>query len=103
VKRSVLIVAIISSIFAWSCSRFDSEKLNLKQSVEKSVADINNAIHIISETRGYEILSAEDAPLKSETDFRDSITLDMVAGIYDYKPDLSDYLDLLPSVNEEDS
>ena len=90
-KRSVLIVAIISSIFAWSCSRFDSEKLNLKQSVEKSVADINNAIHIISETRGYEILSAEDAPLKSETDFRDSITLDMVAGIYDYKPDLSDY------------
>jgi len=90
-KKSVLTIAIISSIFAWSCSRFDSEKLNLKQSVEKSVADINNAIHIISETKGYEILSADAAPLKSETDFRDSISLDMVAGIYDFNPDLTDY------------
>jgi hypothetical protein len=88
-KKSVLTIAIISGIMAWSCSRFETEKLNLKQSVEKSVADVNNAIQIISATGGYEILSADEAALKSETDFRDSITLDMVAGIYDFKPDLS--------------
>lgn len=90
-KKSVITIAIISSIMAWSCSRFETEKLNLKQSVEKSVADVNNALHLISETKGYEILSADAAALKSETDFRDSITLDMVAGIYDFKPDLSNH------------
>jgi len=90
-RKSVLTIAIISSIMAWSCSRFETEKLNLKQSVEKSVADVNTAIDVISESRGYEILSADEATLKSETDFRDSITLDMVAGIYDFKPDLSNY------------
>ena len=90
-KKSVLTIVIISSIIAWSCSRFETEKLNLKQSVEKSVADVNNALHVISETRDYEMLSADDAALKSETDFRDSITLDMVTGIYDFKPDLSNH------------
>jgi len=90
-KKSVLTIAIISSIIAWSCSRFETEKLNLKQSVEKSVGDVNNAIYVISETRGYDILCANDAALKSETDFRDSITLNMVAGIYNFKPDLSNY------------
>jgi hypothetical protein len=89
VKKSVLTIAIISSIMAWSCSRFETEKLNLKQSVENSVADVNNAIHHISETKGYEILSADAAPLKSESDFRDSITLDMIAGIYDFQPDFN--------------
>ena len=90
-KKSVLTIVIISSIIGWGCSRFDTEKLNLKQSVEKSVADVNNAIHVISGTKGYEILCADEADLKSETDFRDSITLDMVAGIYDFKPDLTHY------------
>ncbi len=90
-RKTVLTIAIISSIMAWSCSRFETEKLNLKQSVERSVADVNTAIHVISESRGYEILSADEAALKSETDFRDSITLDMVSGIYDFKPDLSNH------------
>ena len=74
----------------WSCSKFEAENLNLKQSVEKSVGDVNNALHAISESGGYQILSMEETVLKSETDFRDSITLDMVSGIYDFNPDLSD-------------
>jgi hypothetical protein len=87
-KKSVLTIAIISALIGWSCSKIETEKLTLKQSVEKSVADINDAINIISATKGYEILSANASDLKSEEDFRDSITLDMVAGIYDFKPDL---------------
>lgn len=90
-KKSVLIIATISSLIGGSCSRFETEKLNLKQSVEKSVTDVNNAINVISGTRGYEILCADDADLKSEMDFSDSISLDMVAGIYDFNPDLSEY------------
>lgn len=88
-KKSVLTIVIISGLVGWGCSRFETEKLSLKQSVEKGVADVNSAINIISGTRGYEILCTDAAALKSETDFRDSITLDMVAGIYDFNPDLS--------------
>ncbi len=88
-KKSILTITIISGILAWSCSKFDTENLNLKQSVEKNVAEVNNALHAISETGSYKLLSADEAVLKSETDFQDSITLDMVAGIFDFKPDLS--------------
>jgi hypothetical protein len=90
-KKSVLAIAIVSGIIAGSCSRFENERLNLKQSVEKSVGDVNHAISVISGTRGYKILCADDDALKSETDFRDSITLNMVSGIYDFNPDLSEY------------
>ena len=79
---------------AWSCSRFEPENLTLKQSVEKSVGDVNNALHAISETGGYKILSADETSLKSETDFNDSITLDMVSGIYDFNPDPSGHQQL---------
>jgi hypothetical protein len=87
-KRAIFLFAIILCFLNWSCSKIDTENLNLKRSVEKSVADINNAISSISSTKGYQILSASTSALKSEISFTDSISLSLVAGIYDFKPDI---------------
>jgi hypothetical protein len=70
---------------AWGCSKNDSD-LNLKRSVEKGVADINNAISSISETQGYQLLTLGANAAKSEDGFNDSITLGLIAGIYNFQP-----------------
>lgn len=92
-KKAVLLLAVVIGLLAPGCSKYEKESLNLKDSLEKSVADINKAVKTISGTRAYEVLSANNVSLKSETDFRDSITLDLIAGIYDFKPDLRHHRD----------
>jgi len=92
-KKAVLLIAVIVGLLAPGCSRYDTERLNLKDSLEKSVADINRAVKTISSTRGFEVLSADAVSLKSEVDFRDSISLELIAGIYDFKPDLGHHRD----------
>lgn len=87
-KKSGLLFAVILSFLTWACSKIETENLNLKHSVEKSVTDINKAISSISATKGYQILSANTSALKSEISFTDSISLSLVAGIYDFKPDI---------------
>ncbi len=63
------------------------EILQLKESVENSVAEINTAIDKISGSVGYSLLSLTEAGAKSETGFQDSIDLDLIAGIYEFSPD----------------
>ncbi len=60
---------------------------DLKQSVEKGVADISHAVTRISETKGYQLLSLNEAASKSDYTFNDTISLSMVSGIYDFQPD----------------
>ena len=86
-KKYITTITIIVSLIAFSCTKNDKAPRDLKSSLEKSVADINNAISVISTTSGYEMLTAGEGTLKSETSFMDSIALDMVAGVYDFKPD----------------
>jgi hypothetical protein len=92
-KRNILLIASVFGLISWSCSKVDnqSQSLNLKQSVEKNIANINTAISKISETKGYQILSVSADPAAktafAESSFKDSITLALVAGIYDYQPD----------------
>lgn len=87
-KRLYLISLLIISVLVWGCSKDDIRNRDLKSSLEKSVSDINTAISKISTSKGFEMLGANIGTLKSETEFNDSISLDLVAGIYDFKPDL---------------
>ena len=84
-KKNILVIAIAAGLLAWGCSKVESD-LSLKQSVEKGVADINKAISSISETKGYQMLTLGGDAAKSDEGFNDSITLDLVAGIYDFQP-----------------
>jgi hypothetical protein len=93
-KRNVLIIGIVFGLLGWSCSKVEtpqSQRLGLKQSIEKSTADINTAISNISQTKGYQLLSLSVDPsariVAPATSFKDSITLGLIAGIYDYQPD----------------
>lgn len=93
-KRNILVISIVLGLIGWSCakneSQLQSSTKNLKQSIEKNVADINTAITKISATKGYQVLISADPAAKVQvtgTTFRDSITLALVAGIYDYQPD----------------
>ena len=86
-KKIVLFSVLAAGLIIAGCSKNDKYPGDLKSSFEKSVADINDAIGVISSTRGYEMLTANSGTLKSETSYMDSITLDMIAGVYDFQPD----------------
>jgi hypothetical protein len=91
-KRNILIIGVVFVLLGWSCSKVDNQRqLGLKQSIEQNTAAINTAMSKISETKGYQILSLSVDPAVKEvaagTTYKDSITLGLIAGIYDYQPD----------------
>ena len=92
-KRNILLIGVVFGLISWGCSKNDNQTQprGFKQSIEKNVADINNAMDNISATKGYQILSLGASPAAkataAETAFKDSITLGLIAGIYDYQPD----------------
>jgi hypothetical protein len=84
-KKNIFVIAVAACIVAWGCSKVDPGS-TLKQSVDRSVADINKAISTISETKGYQMLTLAGDAVKNDIGFNDSITLDLVAGVYDFQP-----------------
>ena len=91
-KRKILVIGIVIGLLSWSCSKIDTQNqpAGLKQSIEKNVADINTALSKIAATKSFQILSLDDPAARTlalGTTFKDSITLPLVAGIYDYQPD----------------
>jgi hypothetical protein len=91
-KRNILLIAAVFGLIGWSCSKVDNQTQpqGLKQTLQRNVADINTAIGKISQTKGYQILSTNDPTARvvaPGTTFRDSITLALIAGIYDFQFD----------------
>jgi hypothetical protein len=92
-KRNIIVIGIAFGLLGWSCSKIDNQTQpqGLKQSIEQNTAAINTAIEKIAATKGYQVLSLNAAPaakdISAATSFNDSITLALVAGIYDYQPD----------------
>lgn len=90
-KKNVILFTTILAITAWQCSRTDkgdgNQNMNLKESIDQSVAKINTAFEKISVSKGYQLLSLSEASTKSDYGFHDSIDLNIVAGIYDFMPD----------------
>lgn len=86
-RKNIIITAVILAVTCWQCSKVD-QSLSLKESIEESAARINTAFDKIAATEGYRMLSVTGDGAKSDFDegFRDSIGLDLIAGIYDYKP-----------------
>ncbi len=84
-KKNILVIALVISVAAVSCSKFDSG-ISLKQSVENSVAKINTAAYELSASNGYQLLTVSDDPGKGEIGYYDSIDLEMIGGIYDFDP-----------------
>lgn len=87
-KKSILSIILVISAASWQCSKMEM-KPDLKQSLQNNVEKINSAISNISGSKGYELLSVSDDNTKGDGLFNmtDTITLDMVAGVYDYQPD----------------
>jgi hypothetical protein len=90
-KRKILLVAVVFALLAWSCTKNDNQTqpVSLKQAIQTNVADINTAIAKISQTKGYQLLTTNSGSTAKDLagTFNDSITLALVAGIYDYRPD----------------
>jgi hypothetical protein len=94
-KRNILVIGIVFGLLGWSCSKVDNQtqtqQQGLKLSIEQNTAAINTAIGKISETKGYQILSLSVDPsarlVAPGTTYKDSITLALISGIYDYQPD----------------
>lgn len=87
-RRYILVLIAILTIIGWQCSKDDQKNLSLKESVEMSAEKINTAFNKIADSKGFQLLSVADDGTKSEgiDGFRDSIYLDLIAGIYDFKP-----------------
>jgi hypothetical protein len=85
-KKSIIVITVIISLISWNCTKVETNR-GLKQSVEKGVANINTAITRISGTTGYQMLVLTDAAAKGGDSYNDSISLNLVSGIYDFQPD----------------
>jgi len=93
-KRFVVFIIVLLGMVSWGCTKYETETTDLKDSLERNVSDINSALSYISTTSGYQMLSAGSSAYKCEEDLdsSDSISLEDIAGIYDFKPDLVHYL-----------
>lgn len=94
-KRNILLITMGIGLLGWSCSKVDNQtqtmSQGLKQSIQQNAASINAAVNKISATKGYQVLSLDASPgakdIAAGTSFNDSITLALIAGIYDYQLD----------------
>jgi len=73
----------------WSCSKSDNVPTNLstKQSLNQSAMDLNAAISTIKSSPAYGIFTEGTTKAATvDTTYRANITLDLIKGVYDYKP-----------------
>jgi hypothetical protein len=86
-KKPITVAAALIAVISWQCSKVD-QSLSLKESVEHNAAKINSAFNKIADSKGYQLLSVTEDGTKTEgiDGFRDSVDLELIAGIYDFKP-----------------
>jgi len=76
---------VIAAILTSQCSRNVGDT-SLRNALDESSVKINKAMTVISDTRGFQLMTASDQTKSGEI-YNDSIELDMIAGIYDFKPE----------------
>jgi hypothetical protein len=88
-KKYIIVIMLFTGLAGWQCSKLE-DRASLKESLQNSAEEINIAVNKISGTRGYELISVTGDEGKSAECYTliDTIELDMVAGIYDYQPDV---------------
>jgi hypothetical protein len=85
-KNKIISLIAVIGLIGWSCTKIETNQ-GLKQSVEQGIADINTAVGRIYGSTGYQLLSTSSGDTKSDAGFTDSLSLALVAGIYDFQPD----------------
>ncbi len=88
IKLSSLSLAVLLGM---SCSKTDmvSSSATLKDAVTKSSQNLNNAMTEISSSQAFQLLSVSGnggEMMKAGTVYSANIPLDLVKGVYDYKP-----------------
>lgn len=81
-KGNVLLIALITGLLMWQCSGKETDT-SLKASLDEGIAKINKAARVISETKGFELMTVSDMT-KSGDGYSDSIDLEQIAGVYDF-------------------
>lgn len=84
-KKLLVFFLFSTGLIMWQCTRTDRE-LSLKESLERNSARINNAVGEISVTKGYELMTVTGDDIKSDEGYNDSISLDLIAGVYEFQP-----------------
>ena len=89
-KRRIILITVFLSAILFSCTKTGFvNNTSLKESINQSALNLNNAVSTIASTKAYGILTVNDATAKSATadaTFKVYITLDSIKGIYDYHP-----------------
>jgi len=98
-KKSIFPVALVIVLVSWQCSKNINERdLSVKESIQHSVSEINKAVDKISTAGGYKLITLSEGSaaakagdlsgeaVKSDMEFRDSIELKLIAGIYNFSP-----------------
>jgi hypothetical protein len=91
-KVNVVLVIIFLGSILGSCTKNNnsSDNTSLKQSLNQSVINLNNAMGTISASKAYSILTVSGGLSKSlnstDSQYKVYINLDTVKGIYNYKP-----------------
>jgi hypothetical protein len=90
-QGTIILITVFLSAIIFSCTKTNFvDNASLKESINQSAMDLNNAVTAISATKAYSILTVNDGSVKSatgeDTPYRVYITLDSVKGIYNYHP-----------------
>lgn len=87
----IFLGTILFTAFLSACTKNDGllENATLKQAIDESALSLNSAMAEITASQAYSILTVSDdgtSKSASETDYRVYIPLELVKGIYNYKP-----------------
>lgn len=92
-KKVLFPLSMLLILVNWQCTKTDEDRdLSVKESIEESSEKINIAADRIARSMGYKLLSVRDEVEKSieeakaDDGFRDSIDLELIAGIYEFRP-----------------
>ena len=89
--RIILFTALLVAML-WSCTKNNGivDNLSLKQAINQSAVNLNNAVGTIAATKAFAILTVNDQTQKSvsltDSTYSVYIPLDSIKGVYDYHP-----------------
>lgn len=91
-QSKIILFTVFLSGLLLGCTKNESivNSLALKQAIDQSALNLNNAMSSISSSKAYSILTVSGGIQKSESlaesDYKVYIPLDAIKGVYEYKP-----------------
>jgi hypothetical protein len=88
----IILFTVFLSVLLWGCTKNNGlvNNTSLKQAINQSALNLNQAMDAISSSKAYSILTVNDGTQKSasitDSIYRVYIPLDKIKGVYDYKP-----------------